>query len=176
MESSMNLHNTLLKYPIYVSDYIIHIYLVLNKFRPACLLESANIKDICKCDVDSIMNKMLKLAQKYGLYCIIENVEYKRYLITKKIINTENITEMQLGKLLDFRCYNHLEWSNMSIPRIGTIISGIYLDKYTFQIAQVCERSKITDKQIATYIKTTINKLKKILPDGFIFKSEILNM
>lgn len=168
----MNLLKYLKKYPDNYSEFIINIFLVFKGARDACLLESANCDD---CD----MNEMIKLSVLNGLVAVLENEEYKRWLIAKpkiiqKYLSDEYKDDITLATLLNFKCVGH-DYANDTIERIYYHIDVVCSNNgnYYLNLAEVCELSKIKKHELKKFVIKKVKKLKKVLPKCFVVEYKI---
>jgi hypothetical protein len=151
-----------------LSDFLVNIYLVYKGGRKATLLEYTNIKK----DAYINMNFLLNYSVHLGLVILTENENYKRYLVStpqylpEYLLDKSKDHDIVLGKILGFICTGH-DYGNKYIDRQIVSIYIAFEDKEIGNIVQVCEKGRISKKELSVYAIQESEKLSLLLPDSF---------
>lgn len=157
--------------------FAVNIYLIAKKARKACLLESTNVRGPRQ---KELVEKALAYARQLELMTITEDkqAEFKRYLVIREseadlavsLLRSDN-WEQSLGRLLGFQCVGH-KFYDTNRERIGKSIFIEYKGVKT-DISEVCEKRKITPREIRSDLEKKVALFESVLPEGFQVKYQI---
>lgn len=130
--------------------YKLNILLVRHKGRTACLLEPSGFEDK-KC-----IEKLVNYAKSLKLYT--REDRHKRILITRQEVTGE-LTDARIGQYLDFLCYDHDDFQDISLDRYDIFI---HIGEYNIQ-TEVCVASKVSRMQIDAHVESVKRRWRDVL-------------